>query len=243
MTQTNYDNYYAVIMAGGGGTRLWPLSRRSKPKQMLRLVSDDTLFQMAVNRLDGLFPPERILVVTVKDQAAEMQKQAQQIPEENIIIESMPRGTASVVGLASVVISDRDPNAVMAVLTADHIITGEKQFLQYLQSAYVAAQDGFLVTLGIKPTFPSTGYGYIQQGGYLDEYNGTPVYQVEKFREKPAREIAEKMLETGGFTWNSGMFIWRVEDILEEFTRQMPELSTKLEEISAAIGKLANAIM
>ena len=129
------DNYYAVIMAGGGGTRLWPLSRKAKPKQMLQLIDDRSLFQVAVQRLGDLFPPERILVVTVADQAAELQQQAADIPEENYLLEPMPRGTASVVGLAGIALQHRDPNAIMAVLTSDHFIGNENKFLQLLLAA------------------------------------------------------------------------------------------------------------
>lgn len=237
MTQGKLDNYYAVIMAGGGGTRLWPLSRKSNPKQMLQLIGEDTLFQMAVKRLEGLFPPERILVVTVEEQAVKLQAQAPQIPMCNFLLEPMPRGTASVVGLAAVAIKHRDPDGVMAVLTADHIIKGEQQFQNYLQAAHAAAEDGFLVTLGITPAFASTGYGYIQQGNLLGEYQGTSVYTVEQFREKPGKSQAEEMLASGKFVWNSGMFIWRVENILDEFRRQMLELYSSLQTIADEIGK------
>lgn len=229
--------YYAVIMAGGGGTRLWPLSRKAKPKQMLKLVDERTLFQSAVERLDGLFPPENIYVVTVEAPAAELQAQAPQIPAENYLLEPMPRGTASVVGFAAVAIRHRDPDASMAVLTADHIIKNEAQYRQLLESAYDAAQDGYLVTLGITPTYPATGYGYIQQGETLGVYRGLPVYRALRFREKPSEAQAREMLAGGDHTWNSGMFIWRVDRILEEFARQMPELHQKLTKISEAWGQ------
>ena len=227
-------NYYAVIMAGGGGTRLWPLSRKAKPKQMLKLVDERTLFQSAVERLDGLFPPENIYVVTVAEQAAELQAQAPQIPAENYLLEPMQRGTASVVGFAAVAIQNRDPEASMAVLTADHVIKNEARYRQLLSAAYEAAQDGYLVTLGITPTYPATGYGYIQQGEEIGAYRGLTVYRALRFREKPSEVRAREMLKNGDHAWNSGMFVWRVERILEEFARQMPELHRKLMEISAA---------
>jgi mannose-1-phosphate guanylyltransferase len=226
------DNYYAVIMAGGGGTRLWPLSRKSRPKQMLDLVDERSLFQTAVERLNGLFTPERILVVTVAEQAKGLQAQAPQIPVENYLIEPMPRGTASVVGFAAVAIQNRDPQGSMAVVTADHIIGNEEKFRQLLAAAYDVAQDGYLVTLGISPTSPSTGYGYIQQGELLGKYRDVEVFRAMKFREKPNLERAQKMLQGGDHTWNSGMFIWRVDTVLSEIKRQMPDLNTKLAEIS-----------
>lgn len=227
-------HYYAVIMAGGGGTRLWPLSRKKRPKQMLQLVDDRTLFQSAVQRLNGLFHPQHIFVVTVADQAKELQAQCPEIPVENYLIEPMPRGTASVVGLGAIVLKNLDPNASMAVLTADHVITNETKYQRILRAAYDAAQDDFLVTLGITPTYPATGYGYIQQGDLVGTYSGLNVYEVSRFKEKPTEDNAREMLELGGHVWNSGMFVWRVDRIMAEFSRQMPDLNAKLGEISSA---------
>jgi mannose-1-phosphate guanylyltransferase len=229
-----FDHYYAVIMAGGGGTRLWPLSRQSRPKQMLELVGERSLFQAAVQRLDGLFTPDRIYVVTVEDQAQALQEQAPEIPPENYLLEPMPRGTASVVGFAAVAIQNRDPQGTMAVVTADHIIGNEEKFRRLLRSAYEAAQDGYLVTLGISPSFAATGYGYIQQGEQIGTYQGLQVFQALRFREKPSEPRAQEMLASGDHTWNSGMFIWRVDRIMAEFARQMPDLNSKLAEIFRA---------
>lgn len=231
-----FEDYYAVIMAGGGGTRLWPLSRKARPKQMLSLFDERTLFQTAVSRLDGLFPPERIFVVTVAEQASELQAQCPEIPTENYLIEPMPRGTASVVGLAAVALQQRDPQAVMAVLTSDHFIGDEQRFHQLLQSAYRVARDGYLVTLGIEPTFPATGFGYIQSGELVGIYQGLSAYRVLRFKEKPGEELARQMLESGDHTWNSGMFVWQVSQIMEEFQRQMPALAGALQEIGRQWG-------
>jgi mannose-1-phosphate guanylyltransferase len=228
------DNYYAVIMAGGGGTRLWPLSRASQPKQMLKLIDDQSLFQVAVSRLAAEFPPDNILVVTIANQAVELQRQAPQIPAENFIIEPLPRGTASVIGLAGVVLQHRDPNGVMAVLTADHFIANEEKFLQLLTAAYQVAKDNYLVTLGIEPTSPATGYGYIHQGEKIGLYNQLNAYQVIKFKEKPDRDQALAMIASGDHAWNSGMFVWKVENIMDEFARQMPDLHERLARISKA---------
>jgi mannose-1-phosphate guanylyltransferase len=228
-----FEHYYAVIMAGGGGTRLWPLSRQSHPKQMLKLFDERSLFQMAIDRLEGVFDPERILIVTVAEQAEELKKQCPQIPAENFLLEPMPQGTASVVGLAAVALQQRDPQAVMAVLTSDHYMGSEPNFRQLLSAAHEAAQDGFLVTLGITPTFPSTGYGYIQRGERVGQYQGQDVYQVLRFKEKPDEEQARQMLAGGDHSWNSGMFVWRVDRILAEFERQMPALFSGLQKIAA----------
>ncbi|MBN2149341.1 MAG: NTP transferase domain-containing protein [Anaerolineales bacterium] len=230
------DHHYAVIMAGGSGTRLWPLSRQTRPKQMLRLIADDSLFQVAVKRLNGLFPAERICVVTVAEQARELQAQCPEIPAENFIIEPMPRGTASVVGLAAVALKQRDPQAVMAILTADHFIADVAQFQGLLRAAFDVAQDGYLVTLGITPTFPATGYGYIQSGEQLGVYQSLAVFRALKFKEKPTEAQASQMISTGDHAWNSGMFVWKVARILEEFSHQMPGLFASLQEIDQAWG-------
>ncbi|MGB8252507.1 MAG: mannose-1-phosphate guanylyltransferase [Anaerolineaceae bacterium] len=228
--------FYAVIMAGGGGTRLWPLSRRKRPKQLLKLIDNTSMFAMAVDRLRAILPVERILVVTVADQAADLQKDVPDIPMENYLIEPMPRGTASVVGLAAIRLQQIAPGATMAILTADHYIRNIPLFHQLLEAAYDTAQDDWLVTLGIHPTFPSTGYGYIQHGEIIQQHQALPVHRVLKFKQKPDLETAKTMLQSDDHNWNSGMFIWKVETILSEFARQMPELYQGLTAIAAAFG-------
>lgn len=229
-----YDNYYAVIMAGGGGTRLWPLSRKTKPKQMLSLIEESSLFQITINRLLGIFPTDRILVVTVEEQAQGLQNQCPDIPPENYLIEPMPRGTASVVGLASLALLDRDPDAVMAIQTSDHYINNQVGFEQLLYAAFDVAQQGYLVTLGIQPSFPATGYGYIQRGEVIAKYKDLYAYQAIRFKEKPEEEDAQAMLMSGDHAWNSGMFVWRADRIREEIAVQMPSLSKRMDLISAS---------
>ncbi len=229
-----HDNYFAVIMAGGGGTRLWPLSHKGKPKQMLTLGEDLSLFQLAIDRLHGVFPPERILVVTIEDQAKMLQSQRSDIPSENYLIEPMPRGTASVVGFAAEALKHRRPDAIMAVLTADHIIKNESKFRSLLDAAYQIAREDYLVTLGIHPTLASTGYGYVQRGELIGMFDGFKAYKVVRFKEKPDKRLAREFLASGDHDWNSGMFIWKVERILDEIHRQMPELSNALNRIDAA---------
>ena len=230
------ENRYAVIMAGGGGTRLWPVSRKERPKQLLPLIGQETLFQSTVRRLENLFPPERILVVTVEEQAREMRLQSPEIPAENYLIETAPRGTASVVGFAAAILHKRDQNASMAILPSDHFIRNRDLFHYLLNAAFDVAENGYLVTLGITPTQPSTAYGYIQQGVPLEGQYKYPTYNVKRFIEKPNDQTAQQLLRTGDHSWNSGMFIWRADTILAEIDRQMPELGTALKNISSAWG-------
>ncbi len=232
------EHIHAVIMAGGGGTRLWPVSRKGRPKQLLPLMGQETLFQSTVKRLENLFPPDRILVVTVEDQAREMRQQAPSIPEANYIIEPAPRGTASVVGLAAAVLQKRDSSAAMAILPSDHFIRNRDLFHYLLRAAFEVAENGYLVTLGITPTHPSIAYGYIQQGQPLSGGYNYPAYEVKSFREKPNEETAEKLLRSGDHSWNSGMFIWRADQILKEINRQMPLLDKALKEIASVWGEV-----
>lgn len=233
----DFSHTYAVIMAGGGGTRLWPLSRKERPKQLLPLIGQETLFQSTVTRLKNLFPLERVLVVTVEEQAREMKQQAPGIPEENYLIEPAPRGTASVVGLAAMALQNRDPDASMAILPSDHFIRNVDLFHYLLKAAFEVADNRYLVTLGITPTLPSTAYGYIQQGEPLNGGYKYPVYTVQSFKEKPNEEAAQQLLRMGGHSWNSGMFIWRADAILEEIDKQMPDLGSALKKIGISWGE------
>lgn len=231
------NNYYALIMAGGGGTRLWPLSRKSRPKQMLKLIGESSLFQVAISRLKGLFPPERTYVVTAEDQASILMDQAPQIPKVNYILEPAPRGTASAIALGASIINQNDPEAVISVLTADHFIGQESLFRDILRSGEDIAREGYLVTLGIEPTFASTGYGYIQHGKLLGSYHGFDGYHVLRFKEKPKENEAKKLFESNDHAWNSGMFIWKTKRVLDEFSKQMPDLYSAVTKISAVWGE------
>jgi mannose-1-phosphate guanylyltransferase len=232
----NYDHFYAVIMAGGGGTRLWPLSTRKIPKQMVKIFGEETLFQISVNRLEGLFPPERIFVVTIAEQADLLSSQTPQIPKKNFLIEPFPKGTASVVGYAATYIKQIDPDAILVILTADHFIKNISEFQNLLKSGYHAANEKYLITLGIQPTFPATGYGYVHKGQPLKKFEDRWAFKVNKFIEKPDLEKANLMFSSGGYDWNSGMFLWHVDAILAEFKRQMPELSLILDGINKSIS-------
>ena len=229
--------YYAVIIAGGSGTRLWPLSRRSRSKQSLKLVGDRTMFQHAIDRLAPLFQPEQIYVVTREDQSALLSSQVTNLPSSNFILEPIGRGTAPAIGLAAIHLQHRDPEATMAVLTADHYITCTEKFRKVLDGASMVAEQGHLVTLGIKPASPSTGFGYIQQGESLGTILDFPVFRVDHFTEKPELEVARQMVASGRYSWNSGMFVWKVDRILAEFQRQMPELYAQFLEVKTALGR------
>ncbi len=223
------DHYYAVIMAGGGGTRLWPVSRQANPKQMLKLFGERSLFQISVERLSGLFKLDNIFVVTTASQAKELQVQVPAIPKANYLIEPMPRGTAAVVAMAAAALQKLDPEATLAVLTADHFIENVTGFHQALLAAQKLATQGNLVTLGIKPTMASTGYGYIESGEKLGKFDSLTGYSVKRYVEKPNSELARQFLESPLMNWNSGMFITRADVILNEYQQHMPDLFAQIE--------------
>ena len=227
---------YALIMAGGTGTRLWPLSRANRPKQALQLVGDRTMFQHSVDRLAPLFKPENIFVVTRSEHAPILSAQSPEIPKANFIVEPEGRGTAPAIALGAIHLHRLDPKATMVVVTADHYISEKERFQEALQAAIQVADNGHLVTLGISPSGPSTGFGYVQQGQSLGSLVDLPYYRVERFTEKPNLETARLMVQSGSYSWNSGMFIWRLDRILEEFARQMPEFYTQLSQVEKTLG-------
>lgn len=230
------DNLYALIMAGGGGTRLWPLSRRDRPKQMLPLVEDRSMFQVAVDRLKPLIPVERIFVVTGSDYVDHLRHNTPELPPENFVVEPVGRNTAPAVALGAAYIRHRDPDAVIAVLTADHHIAQKPKFRNVLTAAAELAQAGYITTLGISPSYPATGFGYIRRGEPLTEVNGFQAYHAANFTEKPDKTTAINFVASGLYSWNSGMFIWTVDQVFAEFKRQQPDMYVALCAIADSIG-------
>lgn len=219
---------YVLILAGGSGERFWPLSRKSKPKQLLSLFAEETLLEATLRRLDGLVPRNQILILTNSDQESSVRSMCPSLPKENIIAEPAKRDTAAAIALGAGWIAQRTPDATMIVLPADHLIKDTAGFQRTLRVAAAAAEEtGELVTIGIKPTWACPGFGYIEQGAPLHLSNDPaepPVFEVTRFREKPNAELAESFIKQGNFRWNAGMFIWTISAILSAFKRHAPEL-------------------
>lgn len=230
------EHYYALFLAGGGGTRLWPMSRKETPKQLLPLIDDHSMFQTSINRLAPLFTPEQIYVATGPSYVAPFQDDTPDIPATNFIVEPYGRDNAAATALALTHIHHHDPQAVVAMLTVDHYIAKKEVFRHVLEVAYQIAQEGTIVTLGISPSFPATGYGYIRQGAKLGEINGFDYHNAERFTEKPDAVRATQFLATGRYTWNSGMFIWKAERALAEFEKQQPAMAALFKQLAATIG-------
>ncbi len=220
---------YILILAGGSGERFWPLSRKTKPKQLLALFSEETLLGQTIKRLEGLVPLQNILILTNTDQEAAVRAMCPELPAENIVAEPAKRDTAAAVALGVGWIAMRDPGATMVVLPADHLIKDEAGFHRTIRTAAAAAEKtGDLVTIGLKPTWACPGFGYIEQGKKVEDAAFGPdapdVHEVLRFREKPNPELAETFLRQGNFRWNAGMFIWSLTAILCAFERHTPEL-------------------
>jgi mannose-1-phosphate guanylyltransferase len=213
-----------VIMAGGAGTRFWPLSTEEKPKQFLDLFGDRTLLQKSFDRIASLVPPERILMLTNAAFVSIVKEQLPQIPADNIIGEPKRRDTAAAVALAAALCRKRFGNPVIVTLTADHLIEPVDLFQKTLLSAARrAADDNALYTFGIEPTYPATGYGYLERGWRIVDDNGIEHFHLVRFKEKPDLETARQYIESGRFFWNSGMFVWTADAILKEIETHLPK--------------------
>ena len=227
-------------MAGGVGTRFWPRSREKFPKHLLPIFGKETMIQGTVRRLEPIVAPRDTFVVTNRLQKSLVMKQLPHIPEENIIVEPVGRNTAPCIGLAALHVRRTHPDAVMVALPADHIIRNEEEFHRALNLAVdTAAESSSLLTIGITPTHPETGYGYIQfvnDDGAENPYRDRGVMKVKTFAEKPNLQTAERFLESGDFLWNSGMFVWRVDAILQQIQICLPDMYAELQKIDAAIG-------
>jgi mannose-1-phosphate guanylyltransferase/mannose-6-phosphate isomerase len=230
-------HFNAVILAGGSGTRLWPLSTPAFPKQFLPLPNGNSMIQESLARVEALVPPERTWVVTGRSIAALVHEHLPTIPLDHILGEPIGRNNSASVAWAAATIARRDPQAIMAILTADHIIQDVAAFNQALRLAYELAEEGHIVTLGIKPTEPETGFGYIRYSEEMEASYDHRAFRGERFVEKPNLATAQSYLRDGHYVWNSGMFIWKVETILAELREHLPETARKVDRIVDAQEK------
>lgn len=228
---------YAVIMAGGSGTRFWPASRRAKPKQLLAISGDRTMIRATVERMVPEIPFHRTMVVTGRDHAAEIVSQVPELVKEMIVIEPRGKNTAPCVALAAYKLLKTDPDAVMVVLPADHLILDEAGFLDALRAAVeVASRGPHLVTFGVVPNRPETGYGYIKLGPKQLDAQSHDVFMVERFVEKPDVATAATYLASGQYLWNSGMFVWRAETIVKAFQELLPSVNDPIQKIVPSLN-------
>jgi mannose-1-phosphate guanylyltransferase len=230
------ENTYALILAGGSGTRFWPLSRNARPKQLLDLFGNGTLLETTIRRLEGLVPVENILILTNSQQVDAVREVATMLPAENIFAEPAKRDTAPAVALGIGLVAARNPDAVMMVLPADQLILDIPAYHEVMRDALSAAElsDG-LVTIGLKPTWACPSYGYIERGeaAHIEGYTGkNGVVEVTKFREKPNADLAEQFLAQGNFSWNAGMFVWSLPNVMGQLRAHAPELADFVAELS-----------
>ena len=223
---SDLPNFHVVVPAGGSGTRLWPLSRAANPKFLQLLTGTDrTLLQSTYDRLLPLTTPDRLMVVTGASHAAAVARQLDELPVEQIVAEPSPRDSCGAIGLAAALIEQRDPGAIMGSFAADHVILDQERFAETVRVAVEGAAAGHLMTIGITPTHPETGYGYIHCGKPTDD---PAIRAVLEFKEKPPRLIAQSYLDSGEYLWNASMFIWRTDVMLAELRRQRPDIHAKL---------------
>ncbi|NQV30891.1 MAG: mannose-1-phosphate guanylyltransferase, partial [Candidatus Marinimicrobia bacterium] len=229
-------SFFAVIMAGGVGKRFWPESRRATPKQLLPIAGDESMLRMTVDRLKRVTSADHILIITNSEQERAIRSACPDLPSENILIEPNGKNTAPCIGLAAIIIQKREPNAVMGVFPADHHIEDVDSFAEFIsQGIKIAEEKKALVTFGVIPTRPATGYGYIQYHKPVE--SGESTFTVKAFAEKPDLVTAQLFLKSGDFLWNSGIFVWKVETILESYQDFLPEIWDSLENIKGAIGQ------
>ncbi len=227
---------HAVVMAGGSGTRFWPASRKALPKQFLKLSGSRSLLQGTLDRVSSIIPAARQWVVTNPSLAAETARQLPDLSTEQIILEPCARNTAPAIGLAAIHLMSVDPDAVMLVLPADHVISPDEVFVQAVNDAVSIVGDdpNRLVTFGVVPTFPATGFGYIERGDKLAK--DSPAFRVASFREKPDEPTATEYVKTGKYYWNCGIFVWMADRILRSFEQHEPGIAERLESVAKSIG-------
>lgn len=227
---------HALIMAGGGGTRFWPRSRQKKPKQFLTLTGQRSLLQEALDRVEAVVRPENTWVITSATHQAEVARQLPEVPADQIIGEPVGRDTATCIAVGAALIQKTDPEAVMVVTPADHVIEPAQEFRRALHVVEGLIRDHprSLITIGIPPTYAATGYGYVQRGEHLGQRQGIPIFRVEAFREKPGVEVAEQMVASGEFFWNCGIFGWKAATILDEVRRLQPALAAAAQRVASA---------
>ncbi|MBP9820343.1 mannose-1-phosphate guanylyltransferase, partial [Candidatus Woesebacteria bacterium] len=220
------DHTYAVVLAGGGGTRLWPQSRNKTPKQFLKLVGSESMIQISASRITDLIPWDRIIVVTNKLYQQEVKTQLPEIPNDNIIAEPQKRDTALAMLVGALYAKSKDPEAVIINVASDHTVTDKTEFLRVMRAAaQVAHQREVLVSVGIRPTFPSTGFGYIKIGDDLAKLEkGLTLFKVDSFTEKPNLPTAQAFISTGKYFWNANMYVWSAKALEQAFTQHMPSL-------------------
>jgi mannose-1-phosphate guanylyltransferase len=237
MRKSALAHAYAVVLAGGSGTRFWPLSRRKHPKQLLELFGSGTLLEHTVARIAPLIPPERTYVFTNELVWREVCRCLPHIPRAQIVAEPASRNTAPTLGVAAHEILRRDSEGLMVVLPADHVITKPARFLRVLRAAYEAGRtEGCSVVIGLRPTGPETGYGYVRVGAREGRVAGQEIFRVAKFTEKPPLAVARRYVASGRYLWNGGMFIWRASTLLANFARFQPQMARQLTRIAAAGG-------
>lgn len=229
---------FIVIIAGGKGERFWPQSRAHRPKHLLPIVGVKPLLEQTLDRVRSLAPAKNIFVITSAVQEKAIREVCRRLPQENIIAEPAGRDTAPAVALAAALVGARDPNGIFAVLPADHVIHDGKSYERDLRAAFAAAAtEPVMVTIGIEPTEPATGFGYIQRGEKWKSFERRPVYRVKRFVEKPSLEVAQGYLSSGDYVWNAGMFVWSVPVVEEALRQHVPELHGGLEPVRVALAK------
>jgi mannose-1-phosphate guanylyltransferase len=230
-----------MIMAGGGGTRFWPRSRAKRPKQFLSFSGDRTLLQATLDRIEAQVPLERCWVITSAAHRDEALQQLPDVPAVQVVGEPMGRDTAACIALGAALISRSDPEATIIVMPADHAIEPAQEFRRAVHAAAQLADEfpNALITFGIRPTSPATGYGYIHRGEFVAQRQGVNAYRVQAFREKPSKDVAEKYLTSGEYAWNSGIFVWKARTILGELERLKPDIHAMAQRVAAAWDTLA----